>query len=91
MLRIILIHLAVFLLPFVAYAIWIAITRRAQSKPAWRDGPNFWLASVGLLMVIASLLFLGTFSDAPSGANYTRAEYKDGKLIPGGYEQPADR
>ncbi|MEP3277594.1 MAG: DUF6111 family protein [Stappiaceae bacterium] len=91
MLRIVLIHFALFLLPFVAYAIWISITRRAQSKPAWRDGPNFWLASAGLVLVVGSLLILGTFRDAPSGASYTRAEFKDGKLIPGGYEKPADR
>lgn len=61
MIRTIIQLLAIFLLPFLLYFAYVLVARvrtpPGQTKPAWEDGPWFWLTIAGL--VICALAFLG--------------------------------
>ncbi|WP_319775412.1 DUF6111 family protein [Breoghania sp.] len=86
MIRIIVVHALLFLLPFIAYAIWLAVVRRSASAENWRDAPLLWLSMAGGLVVIASLVMLASFDDKNADANYTPMQFKDGQLVPGKLE-----
>ncbi|WP_321338979.1 DUF6111 family protein [Breoghania sp.] len=86
MIRIIVVHALLFLLPFIAYAIWLAVVRRSASAENWRDAPLLWLTMAGGLVVIASLVMLASFDDKNADATYTPMQFKDGQLVPGKLE-----
>ncbi len=86
MARIVLIQLLLFLLPFIGYAAWLFLNRKAQSSENWRGGPIVWLLLGGALLAVAGLIALVSFDAAPEGTQYKPAEYRDGVFIPGHYE-----
>ncbi len=86
MLRIILVHLLLFLLPTLGYAFWLFATRRSAGQEQWEDAPRMWLAITGAGLVVISLLFFATFEGTPPDGVYKPAEFKDGKLVPGRFE-----
>lgn len=86
MLRVILVHLLLFLLPALAYGFWLFITRRAVGQEQWKDAPAVWLAIIGGALVIVSLIFFATFEGTPADGVYKPAEFRDGELIPGHFE-----
>lgn len=86
MLRVVLTHLFLFLIPFIAYAFWLWINKKAQTSKNWREGPMAWLAFAGVAIVAASLVLLATFERSPEGKTYKPAEIRDGQFIPGHYE-----
>jgi hypothetical protein len=84
MIRPIFTELALFLTPFVAYAIFLWSTRAGVlDLSAWSTPRLAWLAIAALGMVIASFLFLAEFSGAPPGSTYVPAHMENGRLIPG--------
>jgi len=57
MVRKILFHLIPFLLPFIAYGLYLFATRRARAKgAAFDEAPWSWLFSAGLALTGASLI-----------------------------------
>lgn len=81
------------LAPFVVYFgwAWIAAKRAAaagKEAPDWREGPWFWLAVVGIVLVIAGLIWTALVGGQAPGV-YHPPVYKDGKVVPG-YVTPAD-
>ncbi|MDJ0931585.1 DUF6111 family protein [Breoghania sp.] len=86
MLRIIVVHLLLFLLPFIGYGMWLMIVRRSASAENWRDAPTLWLSLVGGVIVIVNLITLASFENENADATYTSMEYKDGELVPGRLE-----
>ena len=88
MLRIVIQHLLLFLLPLILYAIYIAAMRqRAQAtggtKPDWEDGPWFWLVVAGIVLSISAFVFLGITGGASTNSDYIPPRIIDGKIIPG--------
>jgi hypothetical protein len=84
MIRPIFTELALFLTPFVAYAIFLWATRAGvPDLSAWSTPRLAWLAIAALGLVIASFLFLAEFSGAPPGSTYVPAHMENGRLIPG--------
>jgi hypothetical protein len=78
-----LLHLAVFLLPFVLYGLWLARRRHAGGAPDWRDGPWYWLAASGLgLVLVVTTVFIVADGDR-AGGTYVPARFEDGKVVPG--------
>ena len=57
MLRIILTQLLLFSLPFIGFAIWLFLNKKAQTSENWRDGPMLWLVIAGGLLVIGGLIY----------------------------------
>ncbi len=84
MIRPVLTEIGVFLIPFAAYALFVALSHanvlHASSWPLHIVGR---LAVGALLLVIVSLILLAHFSGAPPGSTYTPAHIENGKLVPG--------
>ena len=84
-------------LPFLAYAMWLAVERRRAEKlgrgeiPGWSEAPIVWLGAAGLgLATVATLgLLLLQDGDKRSG-NYVRPHVENGRIVPGHLE-PAGR
>ena len=87
MLRNILYHLVPFLLPFIAYGLYLYATRRAREKgQAFDEAPWFWLFAAGLGLLVASLIAVWYFTGDPAGGVYTAPNGQDGKIVPGKFD-----
>lgn len=76
--------LALFLVPFVAYAAfaWIA-KRQGSERRYWRVGTSLTLAIAGLLLMLGNLFYLSQFSGAAPGSTYEPAHTENGRFVPG--------
>jgi hypothetical protein len=83
MIRPVLTELALFLTPFVIYAIFLWATRAGVLDPAnWRLSRIAWLAIAALVLMIGSFVVLAHFSGSPPGTTYIPAHIEDGVLVP---------
>lgn len=84
MIRPALTEVGIFLIPFVAYALFLLASRThvfdSSSWPSHIIGKLFIGASV---LVILSLILLAHFSGAPPDSTYTPAHIENGRLVPG--------
>lgn len=84
MIRPIFTEIALFVLPFVLYALYLWATRAGVFDPtAWTVPVLSWLTIAALTLVIASFLLIAHFSGAPPGSTYVPAHIEDGRLVPG--------
>jgi len=84
MIRPIVTELALFLAPFVAYAVFLWATRAGVlDVSAWSAPRLMWLTVTALLLVIASFLVLAQITGAPPGATYVPAHMENGQFVPG--------
>ena len=82
--RPVLTELALFVTPFVAYALFLWATRTGVlDEKAWSRPRLFWLAAVALVLVIASFLVLAEFTGSPPRSTYIPAHMENGQLVPG--------
>ncbi|TCT13601.1 hypothetical protein EDC22_101471 [Tepidamorphus gemmatus] len=87
MVRVLGMQLALFLLPFVVYGLYLYFSRvDPLDRASWKGGPVYWLAIAGLLIAIAAFVLTATYSGAPPGADYTPAQLRDGRIEPGRLE-----
>jgi len=87
MIRPLLIEVALFLTPFVAYAayVWFAKGEMLEQEH-WPLRVVAILAGIALALVAACFLLVVHFSGEPIGSTYVPAHMEDGKLIPGRVE-----
>jgi heme/copper-type cytochrome/quinol oxidase subunit 3 len=84
MIRPVLTELALFLTPFVIYAIYLAATRNGVWKPAsWPPRRLAALAIVSLILMLGSFVILAHFSGARPGSTYIPAHIENGRFVPG--------
>jgi len=84
MIRPVLTELALFLAPFVLYAIFLLATRADVFHPdAWTWSAIGWLTIGALVLVVGSFVVIAQFSGAPPGSTYVPAHVEDGKFVPG--------
>ena len=84
MIRPVLTELAIFLIPFVAYAIFLIATRAGVfTSSSWPGHLIAKLVLGSLLLVIISFVLLAQFSGAPPDSTYIPAHIEDGKLVDG--------
>lgn len=84
MIRPVLTELAIFLIPFVAYAIFLVATRAGVfTSESWPAHLIAKLVLGSLLLVVISFVLLAHFSGAPPDSTYVPAHIENGKLIPG--------
>ena len=84
MIRPVFTEFALFLAPFVVYAVFLWATRAGVLDPAhWSLGRVAWLVIAALMLMIGSFVVLAQFGGAPPGSTYTPAHVKDGVLVPG--------
>lgn len=87
MIRKILFHLVPFLLPFIAYGLYLFATRKAREKgQAFDEAPWFWLFTSGLVLLIASLIAVWAVGGDPAGSEYIAPYVRDGKVVPGEFK-----
>lgn len=88
MIRNILFHLVPFLLPFIAYGLYLYATRRARAQErkegrVFDEAPWFWLFATGLALLVLSLIAVWFFTGDPAGGSYIAPHVEDGKIVPG--------
>ncbi|MDP6343976.1 MAG: DUF6111 family protein [Alphaproteobacteria bacterium] len=84
MVRKLLYHLIPFLLPFIAYGIYLFATRRARAKgQAFDEAPWFWLFASGLVLFAASLIVVRLFTGDPPHGRYVPPHLEEGQVVPG--------
>ena len=84
MIRPVLTELAIFLIPFVAYALFLIATRSGVlASSSWPVHLVAKLVLGSLLLVIISFVLLAHFSGAPPDSTYIPAHLENGKLVPG--------
>jgi Family of unknown function (DUF6111) len=83
MIRPVLTEIAIFLIPFAAYAVFLIVTRAgllASSSWPWHLVAKLTLGS--LLLVVVSFVILAHFSGAPPDSTYVPARIENGRLVP---------
>ena len=84
MIRPILTELALFLAPFVIYALFLWVTKAdVLERASWPPKLLASLTIVALVLMLGSFVFLAHFSGAPPGSTYEPAHMEDGKFVPG--------
>ena len=84
MIRPVLTELAIFLIPFVAYAIFLIATRSGVLvSSSWPVHLVAQLVLGSLLLVVVSFVLLAHFSGASPDSTYIPAHIEDGKFVPG--------
>lgn len=84
MIRPIFTELALFLTPFVLYALFLWTTRAGVlDLSAWALPRVLWLLMAALVLVIGSFVMLAEFGGAPPGSTYIPAHMEHGRLVPG--------
>ncbi|MFC0282610.1 DUF6111 family protein [Camelimonas abortus] len=75
-------QLALFLAPFAAFAVWLALRRRNPLTRAPWSGRAPWLALAGAALAVASLVITGLTQERRDGG-YTPPRLENGRLRPG--------
>ncbi len=85
MIRIGFTEIALFLTPFVLYAVFLYATRSGVLEvKAWPLARIASLAIIAFLLVIGSFVFFAHFSGAPIGTDYVPAHLDEhGNFVPG--------
>ena len=84
MIRPIFTEFALFITPFVLYALFLWATREGVlDVSAWSMPRLIWLTISALAMVIMSFLLLAQFGGAPPRSTYVPAHMENGRLVPG--------
>ena len=84
MIRPVFTELALFLAPFVVYAIYLVATKAAlMTLASWPPKTLATLGICALILMIGSFIYLSHFSGSAPGTAYEPAHVEDGKFIPG--------
>jgi len=84
MIRPVLTEIGIFLIPFVAYALFLIATRSGLLvQSSWPMHVIARLSIAALLLVVVSFVLLAHFSGAPPNSTYVPAHLENGKLVPG--------
>ena len=84
MIRPIFTEFALFITPFVLYALFVWATREGVlDVSAWSMPRLIWLTISALVLVIMSFVFLAQFGGAPPRSTYVPAHMENGRRVPG--------
>jgi len=84
MIRPVLTEFAIFIAPFVAYAIYLFVTKSGVlARSSWPPKVLASLAIAAMVLMIGSFVIMAHFSGAPPGSTYEPARMEDGRLVLG--------
>ncbi len=86
MLRIVIINILLFLLPFLIYAAYVVWVKGVAPNRAMAGAPFLWLILAGLAVLCIGIITLVEFSGAGPGGSYRPAVIEDGVIKPGGID-----
>jgi hypothetical protein len=77
-------EIGIFLIPFIAYALFLILSRaKVFEAGSWPLHVVGYLALAALVLTVAALALLANSSGAPPGSTYTPAHLEKGRLVPG--------
>ena len=84
MIRPVLTEVALFLVPFLAYAVFLWATRAGVlDASAWSLPRLGWLFVPAIALLVGSVVVLAQFGGAPPRSTYVPAHVEAGKVAPG--------
>jgi hypothetical protein len=84
MIRPVFTELALFLAPFVLYAVYLFATKAGVLDPVhWPLNRVLTLANIALVLMLGSFLEFAHFGGAPPGSTYIPPHIENGKFVPG--------
>lgn len=85
MLRVVLINIALFVLPFCLYALYFYIRERRQNAAVieWKNMPLAILLQTGVGLIVAGMLVTAYMGGDDAGGTYVPARLENGRLVPG--------
>src|SRR5215468_2830292 len=84
MIRPVLTEIALFLAPFLIYAVFLWATQAGVLHPnAWSLPRVTWLVIAALVLMIGSFVVLAQWGSSPPGSTYVPAHIEDGQFVPG--------
>jgi hypothetical protein len=84
MIRPVLVEVALFLLPFLVYGVFLWVARAGViDASAWAPARLAWLLIAALALMLGSFVLLAQFGGAPPGSTYVPAHLDGGTLRPG--------
>jgi heme/copper-type cytochrome/quinol oxidase subunit 2 len=86
MLRFLAVSVVCFLAPFLVYAGWRQFFANGSTAGMWSYRVLTRLSAIGIVIVLIAILALVSFSGGGAGTTYHPAEFRDGVLVPGGFD-----
>jgi len=83
MLRIALIDILLFALPFILYGVYMLAVRGAAPGDLWQGAPVFWLLAAGCGLLLVTMATLIQFSGGSPEGEYHPPVIEDGVIVPG--------
>jgi hypothetical protein len=84
MIRPVFTEVALFLVPFLVYAVFLWATRAGVLEPSsWSPPRLAWLVIAALALMVGSFIGLAEFGGAPPRSTYVPAHVDSGKVQPG--------
>ena len=83
MLRIALIDIVMFSLPFVLYGAYMVVVRGAAPASLWQGAPVLWLLIAGSGLLLITMATLISFAGGEPGGTYHPPKIEDGVVKPG--------
>jgi hypothetical protein len=84
MIRPVLTEIALFLAPFLIYAVFLWATQAGVLHPnSWSLPRVAWLVIAALVLMIGSFVVLAQWGGSPPGSTYVPAHIEDGQFVPG--------
>ncbi len=83
MLRIALIDVLMFALPFLIYGAYMLATRSATPGTLWQGAPVLWLVAAGGALLLITMATLISFSGGKPGGTYHPPTFQNGVIKPG--------
>ena len=85
MIRPVFTELALFLIPFALYAlyVWATKTGGVLDRGNWPTAHVIWLLIAAFFCVIISFVVLAHWGGSPPNSTYVPAHIENGKLVPG--------
>lgn len=84
MLRIAVINLILFLVPFALYLLWTTVRGKRS------DTPFYWLLGSGIALVLIAMVSLAQFETGGSTGQYEPPRVVDGQIVPGRVVEPTE-
>ncbi|MHA1517778.1 MAG: DUF6111 family protein [Alphaproteobacteria bacterium] len=88
MLRIAVIDLLLFALPFLLYAAYVIWVKGASPQTVWQGAPFLWLFAAAVGLMIVAMLMLVQFSGGDREGTYHPPILEDGEIKPGRIDRP---
>lgn len=86
MVRVVLVDIILFLLPFMIYAAYMVWVKGVAPKSAMSGAPVLWLIAAGFAVLIVGFFLLVDFSGGAREGTYHPSVLEDGVIKPGGID-----